>query len=238
MTQTTFSATRDLIINAPIPEQTRTYKPIPHQQLIDLTLDGIDKAGFKLGKEHYTAAMDGKVANGRFTIQSIADAEMELEVGWQNSYNKSLTLKFAIGTRIIVCQNGCVSGDFGSFKKKHVGDIQVMTPYMMTDFIKTAGDSFRQMQIDRDHMKDVRVTKRTTAELIGRMMIEENFIASTQVNIIRDQLHKPSFDYNAQDDSLWQLYQHTTFAMKELHPTNWMSNHIKAHGFFKQLVNL
>ena len=52
MTQTTFSATRDLIINAPVPEQTRTYKPIPHQQLIDLTLDGIDKAGFKLGKEH------------------------------------------------------------------------------------------------------------------------------------------------------------------------------------------
>lgn len=33
-----------------------------------------------------------------------------------------------------------------------------------------------------------------------------------------------------------QLYQHTTFAMKEVHPSEWMGNHIKAHNFFKSMI--
>jgi len=113
-----FNTTKELIINAPVPVQTRTYKPVSHSQLIDLTLNSIEKAGFTLDKETYSSAGDGQVANGRFSISNVADTEMQLQIGWQNSYNKQLTLKFAIGTRIFICQNGCVSGDFGTFKKK------------------------------------------------------------------------------------------------------------------------
>lgn len=235
MTQNTFETTKALIIAAPIPEQTRTYKPVEHGRLIDLTLEGIEKAGFKLDREEYTSAVNGRVANGRFTIQSIADSEMQLEVGWQNSYDKSLTLKFAIGTRIFICQNGCVSGDMGTFKKKHVGEIQSFTPSAITEYISSAGETFQRMQLERELMKEVQITKRVSAELIGRMMIEEQFIASTQLNIINEELKKPTFDYGA-DNSLWQLYQHTTYAMKQVHPTYWMSNHIKAHKFFNDLV--
>jgi hypothetical protein len=235
MTQSSFNTTKALIISTPVPEQTRTYKPVEHGQLIDLTLDGIEKAGFTLDREEYTSAVCGRVANGRFTIKSVQDAEMQLEVGWQNSYDKSLTLKFAIGTRIFICQNGCVSGDMGTFKKKHVGEIQTFTPSAISEYIKSAGDTFRQMQVERELMKQVQVTKRTSAELIGRMMIEESFIASTQMNIIKEEMNKPTFDYGA-DGSLWQLYQHTTYAMKEVHPTFWMANHIKAHKFFNDLL--
>jgi hypothetical protein len=31
---------------------------------------------------------------------------------------------------------------------------------------------------------------------------------------------------------MWELYNYTTFAMKESHPANWMDSHIKAHRFF------
>ena len=235
MTQTTFATSKAMILNAPIPEETRTYKPVSHEQLIDLTLNGIHQAGFVLGQEDYSAAMNGRVATGRFTIQSIADSEMQLEVGWQNSYDKSLTLKFAIGTRIMVCQNGCVSGDMGAFKRKHVGEIQTFTPSAIAEYIKGAGETFERIQMERECMKNINVTKRTCAELVGRMMIEESFIASTQLNIINEELKKPTFDYGA-DGSLWELYQHTTYAMKQVHPTYFMSNHIKAHKFFNEIA--
>lgn len=232
----TYNTTRGLIISAPVPAQTRTYKPIAHSQLIDLTLGGIEKAGFKLDKETYSAASDGQIANGKFSISNVADSEMQLQIGWQNSYNKKLTLKFAIGTRILVCSNGCVSGDYGAFKKKHVGEIQSFTPQAIGDYIKSAGDSFKVMQDQRDQMKQVEITRRVKAELIGRMMIEEQFICSTQLNIITKELTNPTHDYGAKD-SLWELYNYTTFAMKELHPTLWMDNHIKAHKFFNDYTN-
>jgi len=204
---------------------------VSHSQLIDLTLNSIDKAGFKLDKETYSSAVDGQVANGRFSISNVADSEMQLQIGWQNSYNKQLTLKFAIGTRILVCSNGCVSGDFGAFKKKHVGEIQSFTPGAIIDYIAQAGEAFTLMQQQRESMKQIEITKRTKAELIGRMMLEEQFITSTQLNIISRELKAPTHDYNAKD-SLWELYNYTTFAMKESHPAQWMESHIKAHKFF------
>lgn len=231
-----YNTTKELILNTPVPAQTRTYKPVSHGQLIDLTLDGISKAGFILDKQTYSAAANGQIANGRFSISNVADSEMQLQVGWQNSYNKQLTLKFAIGTRILVCSNGCVSGDYGAFKKKHVGEIQSFTPQAIGDYIKTAADSFKLIQQQRETMKQIEVTRRTKAELIGRMMIEEQFIQSTQMNIISRELNNPTHDYGA-PDSLWELYNYTTFAMKEVHPGLWMENHISAHKFFNDYAN-
>ena len=229
----TFNTTKELIMNTAVPVQTRTYKPVSHSQLIDLTLNSIEKAGFVLDKETYSSAVDGQVANGRFSISNVADSEMQLQIGWQNSYNKQLTLKFAIGTRILVCSNGCVSGDFGAFKKKHVGEIQSFTPSAIVDYIAQAGEAFTLMQKQRESMKQIEITKRTKAELVGRMMLEEQFITSTQLNIISRELKAPTHDYDAKD-SLWELYNYTTFAMKESHPGLWMDSHIKAHKFFNE----
>ncbi len=110
-TKTSYLTAKGLIINAALPEQTRTYKPVSHQQLIDLTLESIESAGFELDSERYSSARDGNVANGRYTIRNVADREMQLEIGWQNSYDKSMSLKFAIGARILICINGCLHGD-------------------------------------------------------------------------------------------------------------------------------
>jgi hypothetical protein len=231
MSTPTYNTTRGLIINAEIPQETKTYKPISHAQLIDLTLNSIEKAGFSLSKETYSMAQGGAIANGQFAIRNVADSEMQLQIGWQNSYNKSLSLKFAIGAHIFICQNGMVHGDMGSFKKKHQGSVQEFTPTAISEYIKQAGDTFSQMQKEREAMKQIQMTKRVKAELIGRMLIEEQFISSTQMNIMARELQNPTHDYGA-PDSMWELYNHATFSMKELHPSIKMNNHIKAHNFF------
>jgi hypothetical protein len=227
----TYNTTKELLITTPIPQQTRTYKPVSHNQLIDLTLNSIHQAGFNLDKELYSASSNGQIANGKFTISNVHDKEMQLQIGWQNSYNKQLTLKFAIGTKIFICQNGCVSGDHGTFKKKHAGEIQTFTPQAITEYIKASGEMFQRMQKQRDNMKQIELSKRKQAELVGRMLIEEEFIESTQLNIIEKELKRPSHDYGAQN-SMWELYNYTTYAMKEVHPRLWMDNHISAHTFF------
>ena len=94
--------TKELLLTTPLPQETKSYKPISHEQLIDLTLTGIEKSGFKLETELYSSAQEGNIANGRYTISNVADNEMQLQIGWQNSYNKQLTLKFALGTQIFI----------------------------------------------------------------------------------------------------------------------------------------
>ena len=230
-TKKSYETAKDRLLTAEIPQETRTYKPISHQQLIDLTLESIHQAGFDLQEEIYSSAKEGNVANGKYVIKNVADSEMQLQIGWQNSYDKSLSLKFAIGTRILVCSNGCVSGDYGAFKKKHVGQVQTFTPNAITEYIKQAGEAFRRIQMERDQLKNIELTKRTSAELLGRLFFEENILQSTQMNIIRGQMENPSFDYGC-PGSMWELYQHGTYAMKEIHPSLWMNSHIELHSFF------
>lgn len=227
----TYKSTKQRLIDTPIPAQTKTYKPITNQQLIDLTLGSIVGAGFSLEEEKYSCTDSGQVANGRFTIRNIADSEMKLQIGWQNSYNKSLSLKFAIGAHVIICGNGMVFGDIGAFKKKHQGAIQEFTPTAITEYISRAGDIFSKVQKDREVMKNIEITKRTKAELIGRALIEEEFITSTQLNIINRQFTAPEFDYNC-PNTMWELYQFFTQSMKDIHPSLWMQNHMKCHNFF------
>jgi hypothetical protein len=231
MSTKTYQTTKYFLTGADVPRETKSYKPVSHGQLIDLTLESIHQAGFVLDTETYSSARDGKVANGRFAIRNVADKEMQLQIGWQNSYDKSLSLKFAIGTKIIVCSNGMVNGDYGAFKKKHEGDVQEFAPAKIVEYIKAAGDAFIKLQKEREAMKLIEIDKRITAELVGRMIIEQQFIESTQLNIIERELKHPTFDYNA-SGTLWELYQHTTFAMKEIHPSLWMGNHMQAHDFF------
>jgi hypothetical protein len=87
------------------------------------------------------------------------------------------------------------------------------------------------MQDEREFMKTIELDRKTQAQLIGRMIVEKQFIESTQLNLIRAELDKPTHSYGA-PNSLWELYQFTTFSMKEVHPSLWMNNHIDAHSFF------
>lgn len=226
-----YKTTLQDLVAVKLPQQTNRYKPVSHAQLIDTTLNSIEQSGFKLDRQSYSWAGEGQVANGKYTISNIADSEMQIQIAWQNSYNKQVSLKFAIGIHVFICSNGMVNGDMGTFKRKHVGDIQEFTPQSITEYIKSAGDSFREMQIQRELMKQVELTKRQQGELIGRMIVEEGFISSSELNIIRKELHNPTHNYGA-ESSLWELYQHTTFSLKETHPTNWMTDHMSAHSFF------
>ena len=226
-----YTTTKERIINVPAVETTRTYKCVEHEKLIDLTLNGILQSGFELDKEEYSASQDGLIANGKYTIRNIADNEMQIQIGWQNSYNKRISLKWAIGTRIFICQNGCVSGNYGHFKRKHVGDVQEYTPRYITEYIKTSEDVFIQMQKDRDVLKNIEIDRHTTAQLLGEMYFENDFIQSTQLNIIKRELDAPTHDYGSKG-SMWELYNFCTFSMKDIHPTLWMDSHIDAHKFF------
>lgn len=220
----------------PLPEETATYKPVSHGELIDVTMDALSKAGFQLSSATYESAREGMIANARYVIKNVSDEEMALMVAWQNSYNKQISLKFAIGTHVFVCANGCVFGDFGSFKKKHTGEVQTFTPAAIYGYIGDAEEAFLNMAIQRDGMKEVILSDREIAEILGRLVVERGAMESSQLNIVRNQLVHPSFQYGP-PNSVWQLYQTVTYALRKSHPADWLGNHAEAHELFIEVMS-
>jgi hypothetical protein len=224
------------LFSTPVPVETRTYKPVSHKQLAKSTLRAIRDAGFELGVEEYYSSKEGQVATARYTINNVKDEDMQLEIGWQNSYDKTLSLKFAIGTRIMICENGCVSGNFGSFARKHMADIQSFAPEEMKESILNAARVFDRMVEDKTMMKRHIIGEDRQLELAGKLFFKNQAFGSTQMNIINEQIKRPSFDYGAHG-SIWEIYQYVTYAMKELHPRLWMEAHIDVHKFFLEEVD-
>ena len=226
-------STKEFLRELQLPMQTSYYKPVGHGQLMDITLESIDRSGFVLRSEEYTHAAGGAKANGKYYLDYGNDPDMSIMIAWQNSYNKQLSLKFAVGGYVFICENGMVRGDMGTFKSKHMGQIQQVTPKLLTEYISDAGETFEKMLIEKRRMQEIEVTKKTSAELLGRMFIEEGIITSTQLNIIKSEMEKPTFEYG-HDGSLWQLYNHTTYALKSATPTTWLKQQMDNHQFFTE----
>lgn len=231
MNTETYSTTKQLLINAELPASTRTYKCVSHQQVIDCTLEAIDKAGMVLSKELYSSSKEGKVATGKYIIKSVADDEMQLQIAWLNSYNKTKRLTYGVGGEVRICMNGIISADMGFFKKKHQGGIQEFTPLAIVEYVKKAQDVFLSLQEEREKMKQILLTKRVKAEILGRMFADNEIIESTQLNIIKREMEHPSHDYGA-PNSMWEIYNFVTYSLRQLHPSLWMNSHLAAHSFF------
>lgn len=225
------STTKQLLLDTPVPVTSRTYKAVSHRELIDITLEGLDVCGFKLDKELYSSARDGKQANGKYHLNYGNDPDMGLMIAWQNSYDKTLSLKFAVGGHVFICANGVVVGDMGTFKSKHVGDIQQLVPADLREAICRAGDRYEHMIVQKNRMKEIEVSKRVQAELLGRMFLEDAIITSTQLNIIKDQIKKSDYDYQA-PGTVYELYNHVTHSLKTCPPQYWMNAQMKAHEFY------
>lgn len=231
MEKTNYNTTKQQLLAVDVPIQTSTYKPFSHGKVIDLTLEALYQSGFSLASESYISTKSGEVATGKYTIKNVADNEMQLQIAWLNSYNKTKRLVWGIGSQVIICQNGMIRADMGAFKKKHQGDIQDYSPKTITEYIKRAADVFKKLHDEREAMKQVQVDKTVIAQLLGDMFLNEDIITSTQLNIIKREIQAPSFDYNS-DNSLWQLYNHTTLSLKDIHPSLYMETHQAAHTYF------
>lgn len=228
--------TKDILLATALPDKTKSYAPVPHQMVIENCLEQLDKHNIKVLHERYTSARDGRQANGIYHLAG-GDEQMNLRLQWQNSYDKSLPLAAAFGSHVIVCSNGLIMGDMGRFKRKHTGDVMEEFVESIKIFVGEADATFKKMVRDRDRMKEVMMTKRTTAELVGRMFLEDEVITATQLGIIKREIDAPTFNYGTDKEilkaggTLWDTYNAVTVSLKEAHPQFNMDQHVKLHNF-------
>lgn len=225
------------LLKVPVPAATKSYVPVPHKQMIQMTLEELDKNGMEVLSETYNMAREGRQAMGFYEIGATGDSDMRIRIGWHNSYDKSMPVRWAIGGHIIVCSNGMVAGDIGAFKRKHTGTVLADYREQAHIHVASAGEMYDRLIREKIRMKDIEITKRASAELIGRMFLEEDIITATQMGIIKREMENPSFNYNA-DGSVWQLYNHCTVAYKEEHPQLFIDRHVKHHEFFTKEFSL
>jgi hypothetical protein len=211
-----------------------TYTVIPHEFVIEETLKNLGSLGFSIKNELYRCNHNANIAQGTYHLDYADDPDMGMMFAWSNSYDKSMRFKCAIGAYVFVCSNGMVRGDMGSWGRKHTGSADQDTIETIQSQISKAKDYYRQLVYDKETMKDIMVSDTVRAQLIGRLYFEEDLLNSEQLSMIKQQIHNPTYEYNADKKSLWSLYNHITYSLRASHPKNWLDNQRLVHWFFTQ----
>lgn len=223
--------TEDYLRNAQLPQATKSYAVVPHGYIIDKVSTELEDAGLEIDKVLYKANLDARVASAVVHLKQGEDPEMRMMFAWANSYDKSMRFKCAVGAYLLQTGSILVSGNMGNWGRKHTGTVLAETDDEIKRQISKAGLYYSRLVEDKQHMKNLIIDSRKMAEIIGVLYLEHNLISIEQVSIIKQQMRKPEFKYNADKDSLWTLYCNIIYSLQKSHPKNWLDQQRMIHWF-------
>ena len=229
---------RNILVDAALPMATETYTVISHGSIINNTMKALHAAGFQVVDEVYKCNSEAQVAQGLFKIQHGDDPDMGMMFAFANSYDKSMRFKCAIGGFIHANEMSVISGNIMSYGRKHTGTADDEVADTIQEQIDNAEAYFTQLVADKEAMKNITLTERQFAELLGVLYMEYGILTGEQMGIIKREFKKPSFNYTTAPDSLWTLYNHILVALDKSHPRTWMDQQKVVHFHLLTEYNL
>jgi len=217
---------------APLPNHGGRYAVVSHGDVIDSAKNRILAAGFTINKEEYRMTTDGQVAQGIYHLDYAGDGDMGMMFAWSNSYNKTMRFKCAVGAYVFICANGVVRGDLGSYSRKHSGTALQDVIAQIDNQICHAKEHYDVLVHDKEMLKNTILTPRLKGKILGELFAHDEILTLTQVGIVKREMDKPTHSYNSHINSAWTMYNHITLALKESHPSTFMKDHQRVHGYF------
>lgn len=227
--------TRMYLENAPLPNHGGSYTVVSHSDIINTTQKLFNDLGLKVDRELYRANANARVAQGVYHISPLSDDgttdnELGMMFGWTNSYDKSVRFQCAVGAYVMVCHNGMVAGEM-SFARKHTGSADYDITDQINKQLSSVDEHFSEIINDRNAFRNTSLSIKQQSELLGRLYCDEDILDLNQISIVKQEMKKPSYDYQADQDNAWAFYNHVTHALKRTHPRSWLSNSQKFHKF-------
>lgn len=229
--------TEEEVINSPLPRSTDSYTTVPNGVVINTLQEEMDRNNITVLKKNYLTARDRRQTVSQWLLTNgVGNEEYTPQVVWRNSYDKSMKFHITSGVGVLVCSNGMMinlPGSGSDYSRKHTGNALEEIIGKCRYAISRIDDTFRQLEYKIERMKEVTLDKRSSAELLGRMLFEEEIIGTTQYHEIKKE-YNGSEHFKAGNDgytSLYNFYNNTTHALKASHPLTYMRDHIKFDQF-------
>ncbi len=217
-----------------VPEKTESYTPVPTKLIFD-TVDRLaDEFKLVICGEQHLLSERGQVQRLRFFFSKGEEFTKELVI--VNSYNKSLALRAASGTNVYICSNGVIVGDIKIYRK-HTGDVDKEVEGFIRECMTDMIEQQEMAQTNKKLFSQISVDNQFIGETLGRFFYEFEYLNTTQLNIVKKEFEKPTFDYKVAPMSLWAFYQHVTYALTFETAHNYLETRRGIQEYFADYVH-
>jgi hypothetical protein len=220
-------ATLDQLAMIPLPQETKSYKPVAHVALANMlsvmALNLLPE--FELVNTQFGLARDGQKMFGVHTFKN-GDSALGLSIGFRNSYDRSLSVGIAVGASVFVCDNLMLTGDLTVLRKhtsKVLGDIDTLA----LSAIYKSRKAFNQIKCDAEEMMQIPMSDDEAYRCLG-LIYGRGIITPRQIPVVKNEWLKPSH-IDFEDRNLWSFYNAVTESLKTSPPQSIMERHLALH---------
>jgi hypothetical protein len=119
--------TREQLALVETPDSTRSFKPVPHIELID-TLEHVLKLNqITIRKEQFALRRDGLTLFGVLQLQYQDTPDGMAALGLRTSNNRTMSIQICAGMNVTVCDNMVFRGDLIALNRKHTAGLHLRT---------------------------------------------------------------------------------------------------------------
>jgi hypothetical protein len=215
-------ATREDLELAPMPESTKSWRPIPHLMFADGLKKALTARGHNVVRETFAMSKDGLKLFGLFDLGG-GENGMGGACGFRNSNDKSVSLRAYAGQRVFVCDNLAISGQSVIMARKHTSRL---------DLDLEVGRGVMRWEVEMNRfrgvirkLQEVEVKPEEAKKLIYRAFIEDEILPGrlarrvhdAHFGILRDEeepLNEKFGEWGG--DTAWRLNNAFTWAAQEM----------------------
>jgi len=199
----------------PVPEGTRTFKPIPHYEIVAALVEALSFRYIGVVRHEYAVSPDGMRMFGVLDLETAFDG-CRFAIGIRNGNDKSMRLGLTSGLRVFVCDNLSFQGEFTPVLAKHSKNFSIVDSLAIgVDRIQR---NFEPLRHQVETWRSRQITDDQAKLVIYRAFIEGAL--SVPRALARD-VHSNYFEPTHSDfapRTMWSLSNAFTSALKSLDP--------------------
>ena len=196
----------------PEPEVTRTFKPIPHIELVDMLELVLRENQIRIQEERFALRRDGSVLFGVLQLAYGESPDGRAALGLRTGNNKTMSIQLCAGLSVLVCDNLAFRGDMIALKRKHTSGLNLR--------IELAGAVLRfQEHFGRLSGEVERLKSRPVADLEAKALIHDAFASGLMPLRLLPEVSRSYFEPELaafQPRTAWSLHNAFTGAAKDM----------------------
>lgn len=228
------------LLAVPKPIATNTYSPISHDEIHDTIMKEIKDNAFSLTNT-YIKSRNGKNCIVMYSLvddlASYQDPEIGIRVGFKNSYDRTMSFGFALGSEVFICGNGMVSGEYTIKKQHRMKDVSIYAKELIHNYFGQIRAEHNDNLAFAKELKSRDVTEADAQRIIGELFINNKIITQAQLRKMSSEMYNSdkfnSFK-NGNDITAWDLYNHGTESLKTSANFNLFNRHIEYNEYFRR----
>jgi hypothetical protein len=230
------ATTRADVAAVATPEASESWTPIPHDALIDITAEHLERAGYQIVAERHALAREGQRYFGLLELRNGSNhADRALTVGLRNSHDKACAAGMVVGSRVFVCDNLAFSGEI-KISRMHTRRILEDLPRMVGAAMGRLTEARQLQDLRIDAYKGRELGNLEFHDLLIQALDCKAAVATTLPKILESWRNPEHPEFK--DRTLWSAFNAFTQNQKDLRMAEVARRTLTLHGLFDTRAGL